>query len=644
MWLYGRMVIQPLRSAPVPYWTPVSRPLAASGPTDEVEVSQEPPPTPRQLLWTSLETAQVMSGDAIRGPLGNVLTLAQKDGLKEVLRGIQQQGGQLDPERTLKQILKSAPEFETPLTIGFQSQTWEIKNLTCLQDAARLAGTEPVEPAGPALLRLAQQGWSIQDRHSYSDDAKPLTVLEAYRTVTRGHPLSPDDVKLKPPPGHPRAEHDMRADSDTLPAVDFFYGSGSTDGLENPELARGMKSLQGEGIVLTCWGSSYGLGERDEEPFSWYSSAVKGNELKLVEHKQEVAEFNSIDPAGIEVIRAEHRKWVQVDQNVFQPAVRAGILDERNLDDMVKETAREVPGLTLEERAALCVDLIQSDKKKDFYDARRLYDDLVDLELQGPEFKQECRRASQLAQAVGADSARQAIEYLHKDLKEQIPFEPARQRSEKAFMALVLGGAETKLAQECLTLARTQVDGSPFEARLEELGKLHRSGLRQEGYEGLAEDYRAVLENRRSGENLTQAVRPLLRLMDALAAMGKAELARETYVYIRQSLEFGTLTGTEQELVDRFLQTLLLRNSPEDALKSLHRPDTPTAPGSVQETRENVKVGGVIVRRKKKRPGLRLLRRRQAAQGPFPRSGTVPFNVEGRPHGKADRFCPDALG
>ncbi len=595
------MVISPLQSALPTCRPPVARPVSSAAPADSVQLAQAPVPTPRELLWTSLETAQVMSGGSVPGPLGKVLTRVQKDGILEVLRGIQKQGGELHPERALKQILKSGPEFASPLTVQFAGESWQLGNLADLRDASALTGSEPVQPAGPALQRLAGQGWQLQVKRD--GESRPATVLDAYRTVTRGlpHYSRGNEVKLQPPASHVLAEDSMWAEAETLPAVDFFYGSGSTQGLENPELARGLKALREEGMTLTCWGSTYGLGERDEQPFSWYTAALKGNTVKLVEHKTEVAEINSFTPADLESLRATHREWQLLDQRVLGPAVQAGAIIESNVEDVVSEAARPVQGLSLEERANLCLDLIKADKKQDFYDARRLYDDLVDLNLPGPELKREHQRALELSRAIGSDSAREAVKFLREELPEKIRFEPARQRSEQAFMQLVMGGAETELAQKCLELARTQVDGSPFEARVEELSKLHRAGKRQEGYDGLADDYRAVLENRRSGENLTRAAGPLLILLDALGAMGKAEQARETYVMIRQGLEYGTLSGSEEELVQRFLQTLVLRDSPEEARASLSRPKTETAPGSVQETRENVKVGGVVVRRKKKR-------------------------------------------
>ncbi len=607
----GPMVIQPLQRPLATYRPPASLPVSSSTPADSVELAQQPAPTPRQLLWTSLETAQVMSGSAVSGPLGKVLTQVQKDGVLEVLRGIEKQGGELQPERALGQILKSAPEFEEPLTVKFGGQSWQIRNLADLKDASSLTGAEPVQPAGPALQRLAQQGWQLQVRRSYAEN-EAATVLDAYRTVTRGQPHTSrgQEVKLKPPAGHEFAEDDMWAEAEVLPAVDFFYGSGSAEGLENPELARGLKALKQEGLKLTCWGSAHGLGERDEQPFSWYSAALRGNTVKLIEYKSEVAEINSFTPADLESLRDTHREWAQLDQTVLQPAVESGALKVSDVEDVVSEILRPVEGIGLEERATLFLSLVKADKKQDFYDTRRLYDDLVDLDLKGPQFRQEHERALQLSRAIGADSAREAIDFLRQELPKQVSFEPARQRSEQAFMKLVMDGAETALARKCLDLARTQVDGSPFEARLEQLSKLHRSGQRQEGYDGLADDYRAVLENRRSGENLSQAARPLLSLLDALSSMGKAELARETYVFIRQSLEYGTLAGSEEELVHRFLQTLVLRDSPEEARASLSRTQTQTAPGSIQETRENVKVGGVVVRRKKKNTAS-LMRRRK---------------------------------
>ncbi len=590
------MVIQPTLH-PMPQLRPApSRPVSASASvTDTVEV--QPPKTPRQLLWSGLETAQVMSGDSISGPLGAVLTRVQKEGVLEVLQGLRERGAELNPEKALKALLKQKPDWDTPVHVQFGGEDWQLKSLSDLKDASELVGAEPVKPAGPALQRLKQGSWSIERRVDWSSNA-PATLLEAYSIVQHGPPMEThgQEVQIRPPAGHPLHESEMWADAEVLPAVDFFYGTGNPEGLENPALAEGLKSLQGEGLTLRCWGSTHGLGEREEQAFSWYASALKNNELKLLEHGTEVAQYSSFTPADIESIRGEHRQWKSLDEKLFLPAVQAGLLQESNLDDVVKEVARPVQGLSLEQRATSLLDLIKADKKQDFYDSRRLYDDLVDLALPGPVFEKEMARAQELTRAIGSDSTREAMEYLRQELPRQIPFEPARERTEKAFMKLVLSGTETKLAQKCLELARTQVDGSPFEARVEELTKLHARG----SDEGLADDYRAVLENRRSGETLSEAMRPLLSLMDPLGRMGHAEMARDIYVFIRQGLEYGTLAGTEEELVQRFLQTLLLRDNVEEARASLSRVPTQTAPGSVQETSENVKVGGVVVKRKKK--------------------------------------------
>ncbi|MEW6278122.1 MAG: hypothetical protein AB1758_05835 [Candidatus Eremiobacterota bacterium] len=593
----------------------VSRAVPAS-PTDTVEL-QGGPQSARQLLWTSLESAQLMSGEAVPGPIGLAMTAAQKNGVLEVLRGIQRQDGQLredrgfwagllgqrrvpcTPERALQVILEEGPEFDPPLRVRKDRQVWDIGNLADLRDASALCGNEPLHPAGPALKRLRSAGWKLEVRQDYSE-YRQVDDLEAYRTVTRGNPerrgtSREKELRLTPPPGHSFASETIWADADMLPSVDFFYGSGDPDGLADPELARGLKALQGEGLSLEC-STSACLGERSLDACAWYSAAVQGESLKLVEHRVEVAEFK---PTDLEALRAEHGRWTRLDQGLFQPAVQAGLVPERDLDDLVKMVARPVAGHSLEERARMLLDIVSADRTKEFSDSWRLYDDLADLGLAGPDFAREAARAAAMARSVGSDEARKAVDFLLKELPGMVPLEPARQRLEQGYLRLLQSGADARTSEKCLELARTQVDGSPFEARIDELARLRGAGARQEGYQGLQADYQVILEHRRSGENLTDAARPMVVLLEALSAVGQAEQARDTYAYIRQGLEFGLLTGSEEELLQRFLQTLLLRPDPEEARTSLARPATATAPGSVQETPDHVKVGGVVIPRKR---------------------------------------------
>lgn len=529
-----------------------------------------------------------MSGDAVPGPLGAALTKAQKEGIREVLRGLEQRGAQLDPRKALRAILKNKP-----VAVKFEGQDWKIESLADLKLASELVGDEPIGSVGSALRKLAGQGWELRV-HSDRWTTKSGTLLEAYRAVTHGSARFCRQLQVKPPVGHRLENEEKWVEPDMLPAIEAFYGSGNTEGLENPELASSLLSLQKEGITLKCWGEA-GLGSMNEEAFSWYSSAQKGNSVRLQVHGTDVFETDSFTPADLEELRSLHREWEQLDRALFQPAVQAGKVPEHSLDDLVKAVALPVSDLTLEERARLCLDLASVDQNESFYNVRRLYQDLVEHQLEGPEFRKQCALASELAAVSGSESARQAMKFLLEELPQEVPLEQARSRFEQAFCKLFKAGMQTELARKCLELARLQVDGSPFEARIEEMTRLHDAGQRHPDYEGLREDYRAVLEHRRSGENLTQAARPLIALLDALS--GQPELARKTYVDIRQGVEFGLLPGTEEQLLQRFLQSLL-HSSPEEARAALSRPEIPTGRALVQETHQHIQMGGILLRKR----------------------------------------------
>ncbi|MEW6280289.1 MAG: hypothetical protein AB1758_16795 [Candidatus Eremiobacterota bacterium] len=595
-----------LQRAPLP---------ASSGPKDRVELAGHSGPPDRKWLWTSLESAGLLSGSGT-GPLAAALTRAQREALIQVAGELERKGLHFQEDRGFwngilsQRHVRHRPEAVLEAlgrggTLSIQGPGGEnaaLRNLADLRDAAALYGVEPAERAGKpevagALASMAAEGFHFHLDRDYSD-LVPTGRLGAYRCLLEGSPYKDAyhrnqvGVSL---PGRDSSSDELWLDDGRMPAVDFFYGSGTGAGLKNLELASGLKDLRHQGVELQLDGYQRGFHKSSQDPYQWYWGLVQGQTAQLLLHDTKVENLPGQTRADLDEILRRHREWQRVDREVFQPAVQSGVLSREHLKDVVWRMSYG-EGLEPERKARLCLGVMAADK--DSKAALNLYHELGKLGLKGEAFAQAVERSTELTREFGAKRTVDAARFLEVELPKSSPYEAIRAQSREGYLKLLRYGAPHHLATEALSQARLRVDDSTgFDRRVDILGRMLKAGMAQKAYAGLEDDYRAILENRRPGEDLASAARPLIVLLESLAPMGKAEQARETYRFIRQGLEQNALAGTEQELVGSYLETLLL-TSPEEARKALETvPDK--RQGAVKEEAERVAIGGVVVPKKK---------------------------------------------
>lgn len=131
-------------------------------------------------------------------------------------------------------------------------------------------------------------------------------------------------------------------------------------------------------------------------------------------------------------------------------------------------------------------------------------------------------------------------------------------------------------------------------AHLEALATLARAGCVVDGYSGLVSDYRAMLDMCDDASSLAQRAADYAKVLSALATVGRASEAAQTYRAIHEAVRADESGETFDDKARRLLEVLARGGSSESGRQAaLHGPRTGGA--TVERGAHVVRIGGVAV-------------------------------------------------
>ncbi len=381
--------------------------------------------------------------------------------------------------------------------------------------------------------------------------------------------------------------------ADEVAALDFFHGTGSTEGLEFPDLARKVRELESGGVKVQPGGGSDVPGH---DGYSGYLALSRGGSANLMLGRYTLVNVNTTDPAELDAKLAPYAENLEHYRRVLLPEARAERLQEFMLGEVARSLRPPVQGLTLEERGQhflqLAEDVRQGPDGKTWLADRtgralKLYEHLV--KAAPCDFAGAVARLGRVTRVVGAEQALKVSSYLLDELPHKSFYAEARQEREDTLLALLAQSLPVEVAVRLTERLALCPLGETPERRREvflDLVKLHPAQAEVH--------LDNILTFHRPGADLGQGAAAYRMLLEGLVTMGRPQDASDAYRFLQEGLRLGRLSGTLEELIAGYLSNLLVSGDPAQARAAMAGDGGQGVP-VVRQENGAVQVGGIRV-------------------------------------------------
>ncbi len=580
---------------------------SSPAPADQVQLSGTPPTANP---WPELEKAGVLSASSsIGGSIGSVITQTVRQDLVKALQRLEAGGAKLEyrrriplpfglrgryeefsAEKAADFIARKKPDGLNRLEITMPGVARrQVRSLKDLQFADAVLGANVLNATDKRNLECIQSlekaGFKASNYNNYYYDEAPppADALEQLRTLDYGR-----ETYFEAPGGG-----QVSAGKDSLPALDFFRGSGQDRGLKSPDFAQKLKDAEAGGFKFR-----YDRNEIDsfrayqiELKDSWVR---KGDSVMIPVSKDDLSDLGKLtraideaDEVFDEVLAGAFKDAGTAKENAYFPGI-------------VREGAQKFP---IKVAAAVYAEMLRGARKgnDDSYRtservntlSKKLYD-----ECNTPfELARKTALVSDTFARHGYEAATKILKQTQEVITSRAASNPQRQEAlEDLFFTLLSATGSIGAASEGMDLVRISVGSETQEDRTRLFQALARR-LPAGSTDQTAFCYRTVLAERLQTETLAATGERFCKLLEGMAVGRHQDRAAEVFTYFQQSMRDGGGDPKQTDSrVTQFLQNLVIHDDVDKALTSSF--GGTTSQGSVQQTEDAIVIGGVRVPRR----------------------------------------------
>ncbi len=605
-------MITPLQSlTPRPAFASTRPAAAAEAPSiepgDQVQLQSTPPANP----WPELAQAGVLvAGSTVGGPIGTVISETARQDLLGAFRRLEQSGvkfeyrrrfvlpfglrpryQELTADKACEHALKQKPDKLDRLQITLPGT--DRRKLTALRDlqfADAVLGHDVLSSQDKTRLEtlraLEAKDYKPTSSSYYyydDDDRRPSDTLEHLRGLAAGQEIyftGPGDERVT-------------ANAETLPALDYFSGSGLDRGLKNPGLAEELKQAHQQGFEF------YSDRNKVDARVAYLQEAKN---LWTREGKSVLLPLSRDELTNLPGLSQRLAEYDGVYREVLSGAY-AEVGWDRDVTYFPQTVAQGGEKFPLRVAAAVYAELLRGSKKRgdDNYNVRERVDGLARKLYAECATPFELARKTALVSATyagqGYEAASRVLSQTQEVIATRAANNPQRQEQlEDLFFSLLSASGSIAAASEGMDLVRISVGTESQEDRTRLFTDIARR-LPAGSTDQTSYCYRTILAERAGSESLATTGERFCKLLEGMAVGRHQDQATEVFTYFQQDLREGKSDPRQtDQRVTQFLQNLVLHDDVEKALQASF--GGPTSQGSVAQQEDAVVIGGVRVPRR----------------------------------------------